>query len=67
MEWLGNITEIRGAEVKSVAVDVDNDITTVQWFMDYSHAEWGSKTYNQVAVQEWEGYKIVSETFYYGS
>lgn len=67
LEWLGNITEFRGAKVNSVAVDGENDITMVQWFMDYTHAEWGVKTYNQVSVQKWDGDRIVSETFYYGS
>jgi len=36
-EWVNNIVEFRGAEVKSIAVDEANDITMVEWFMDYTH------------------------------
>ena len=65
-EWLNNVTEFRGAEVKSIAIDAENDVTMVEWFMDYSHKEWGDKTYNQVSVARWEGDKIVHERYYNG-
>ncbi len=34
-KWLAGITEFRGVEVKNVAVG--DDVTMVEWFMDYSH------------------------------
>ena len=65
-EWVNNIVEFRGAEVKSIAVDEANDITMVEWFMDYTHKEWGSKTYHQICVQRWDGNHIVHERYYNG-
>ncbi|MEM1271356.1 MAG: nuclear transport factor 2 family protein [Bacteroidota bacterium] len=64
--FVGGLTEFRGAEVKSVAVDAENDTTMVEWFMDYTHKDWGDKTYHQVAVQRWSGDKIVHERYYSG-
>ena len=65
-EWVNNIVEFRGAEVKSIAVDEANDITMVELFMDYTHKEWGSKTYHQICVQRWDGNHIVHERYYNG-
>ncbi len=64
-EWLSNVIEFRGAEVK--AVIVGDNVTMVEWFFDYTHKEWGKKTYHQVAVQRWKDGKIIHERFYYGS
>ncbi|HWP92166.1 MAG TPA: SnoaL-like domain-containing protein [Thermodesulfobacteriota bacterium] len=63
-QFLANLTEFRGAEVKAVAVG--DDVTMVEWFFDYTHKEWGKKTYHQVAVQKWKDGKIIHEKFYYG-
>lgn len=63
-EFLANLTEFRGAEVKAVALG--DDIAMVEWFLDFTHKEWGKKTYHQVAVQRWKDGKIVHERFYYG-
>jgi hypothetical protein len=65
--WLDNVTAFRAAEVKSVAVDPQNRVTMVEWFFDYSHAEWGVRRYHQVARQQWKDGKIVHERFYYGN
>lgn len=65
IEFFGNIEEFRGAEVLSVAAAGDK--TYVEWFMDYTHKQWGVKKYHQVAVQTWKNGKIVAERFYYGS
>lgn len=65
LEWLDNVTEFRGAEVKSVAVDEENQITMVEWFLDYTHREWGDVTTHQVSRQQWDGGQIVHERFYY--
>ena len=64
-QFLANVAEFRGAEVKAVAVG--DNVTMVEWFFDYTHKEWGKKTYHQVAVQRWKDGKIVREKFYYGS
>lgn len=64
-QFLANLTEFRGAEVK--AVTVGDNITMVEWFYDYTHKEWGKITHHQVAVQRWKDGKIIHERFYYGS
>lgn len=65
-EFVNNLTEFRGAEVKSVAVDAENNVTFVEWWMDYTHKEWGVRNYQQVSVARWEGDKIVHERYYGG-
>lgn len=64
IQFFSSITEFRGARVNSVAVSGDK--TYVEWFFDYTHKDWGKRTYNQVAVQTWKNGKIVNEKFYYG-
>ena len=61
--FVNNITEFRGAAVKNVIVS--DDITVVEWSFDFTHSEWGVKTYTQVAIQRWnaEG-QIINEKFY---
>lgn len=65
VEFFNSITEFRGAQVLSVAAA--NNKTYVEWFMDYTHKDWGVRKYHQVSVQTWKDGKIVSEKFYYGS
>jgi hypothetical protein len=64
-KFFSSITEFRGAKVLSVATAGDK--TYVEWFFDYTHKEWGSRTYHQVAVQTWKDGKIINEKFYYGT
>lgn len=64
-EFFSKIVEFTDADVKAVAVG--DDVTMVEWFFDYTHKEWGRRTYHQVAVQRWKDGKIVHERFYYGS
>ncbi len=63
-KWLDGITDFRGAEVKNVAVG--DNVSMVEWFMDYSHKEYGDVKMAQVAVQNWKDGKIVKEVFYHG-
>jgi len=64
-EFVSNLTEFRGAEVKNVFISEDAGVAAVEWFFDYSHKEWGDRKYTQVAVQRWKDGKIVSEKFMY--
>lgn len=63
--FVNGLTAFRGAEVKNVAIG--EGVSMVEWFFDYSHKDWGDRTYNQVAVQEWKDGQIIRETFYYGA
>ena len=62
-KWISGITEFRCAEVKNVAVG--DNVSMVEWFMDYSHNEYGDVKLMQVAVQTWRNDKIVKEVFYH--
>ena len=66
-QFLDDLVDFRGAEVKSVAVDAERGVTMVEWFYDYTHRAWGERRYQQVSVQRWEDGQIVYEQFYYGS
>lgn len=63
--FVNGLTAFRGAEVKNIAVG--ENVSMVEWFFDYTHKDWGDKTYHQVAVQEWKDGQIIKETFYYGA
>ena len=65
LEFLDNITEFRGAEVKGIGVG--DQISFVVWKYDYTHREWGVRNYSQVSVQEWKDGKIIKETFVYNN
>ncbi len=65
IDFFGSLTEFRGAKVLSVAAA--NDKTFVEWFMDYTHKDWGIRKFHQVSVQTWKNGKIVNEKFYYGA
>ena len=65
LEFLGNITEFRKAEVKGFGVG--DNISFVIWNYDYTHREWGEKNYTQVSVQEWKDGKIIDEKFIYAN
>jgi len=64
-EFFGAITAFHGAEVKNVALS--ENISMVEWFMDYEHKEYGHVKSYQVTVQTWKNNQIINEHFYYGS
>ena len=64
VDFVNSLTEFRGAAVKSVAVDEQSGVAMIEWWFDYSHKEWGDINALQVARQQWEDGKIVSETFF---
>ena len=63
LEFLNNITDFRGAEVKGMAVG--DDLSFVIWHFDYTHREWGVRNYSQVSVQQWKEGRIIKEQFIY--
>ena len=62
--FVNGLTEFRGAEVKSVAVDEDAGKAFVEWHFDFSHSDFGDQKYDQVAVQTWRDGQVVEERFY---
>lgn len=65
LDFFSKLVEFRGARVKQVAFG-DNVIIS-EWFLDYTHQDWGKRTYDQVSVQQWKDGKVVHERFYYGA
>jgi len=63
LAFFGGITEFRGAVVLQVAVG--ENVSMVESGMDYTHKDYGTRKYKQVAVQQWKDGKIVNEKFYY--
>lgn len=65
LEFFSKVTEFRAAELKTVAFG--NDVIISEWFVDYTHSEWGNVTHDQVSVQRWKDGKVIHERFYYGA
>ena len=61
--FYGIITELRRNIPMKVAVG--ENITMVEWLMDFNHKEWGTVLLHQVSVQVWEGNQIIKENFFY--
>jgi hypothetical protein len=65
LQFLNNVTEFRGADVKGIGVI--GDLSYVIWHYDYTHKEWGLRNYSQVSIQEWKDGKIIKEIFVYNN
>lgn len=65
LDFFSKLVEFRTAEVKAVAYG--DDVIISEWFIDYTHAEWGKVTHDQVSVQRWKDGKVVHERFYYAT
>lgn len=65
LQFLDDVTEFRGAEVK--ATGVSGNLSYVTWHYDYTHKEWGVRNYTQVSIQEWKEGRIIKEIFVYNN
>lgn len=63
--FVANMKAFRGAHVKNILIS--DGIAAVEWHFDFDHAQWGPRTYDQVAVQRWRDGQIVNEKFYYNN
>ena len=63
--FVGGLTEFRGAKILNTLVS--DDLAVTEWWFDYTHKDYGVRTYRQLAVQRWKNGKIVEEKFYYNS
>ena len=64
-EFFSKIVEFRAGELKNVAFG--ENVIISEWFYDYTHEDWGKRTYHQVSVQQWRDGKVFHERFYYGA
>ncbi|MBS1760289.1 MAG: nuclear transport factor 2 family protein [Bacteroidetes bacterium] len=63
--FVGGLTEFRGAKVLNTIIS--DDVAAIEWWMDYTHTEYGVRNYRQVSMQRWKNGKIVEEKFYYNN
>ena len=63
--FVGGLTEFRGAKV--INTIISDDIAVNEWWMDYTHKDFGTRNYTQVSVQRWKNGKIIEEKFYYNN
>lgn len=64
-DFVNGITEFRGAKLLNTLVS--DGITVCEWWFDYTHQQFGTRTYTQICVQRWKNGKIVEEKFYYNN
>ena len=65
LEFYKNVTAFRGASVKGIMIG--ENLSSVIWHFDYTHAVWGERNYTQVSVQHWKDGQIIKEQFFYGN
>ncbi len=63
--FVTGLTAFRGARVLHTIVS--DDIAATEWWFDYTHKDYGTRNYRQLAVQRWKNGKIVEEKFYYNN
>lgn len=63
--WMDMVDEHHGGGVHGITSDEENGITMVEGFMDISMKNGPRVKMSEVAVQKWEGDKIIEEKFYY--
>jgi hypothetical protein len=65
LDFFAKVTEFRGLKLKEVAYR--EDLIISEWFADYTHAEWGKVTHDQISVSRWKDGKIISDRYYYAT
>ncbi|HSK11723.1 MAG TPA: nuclear transport factor 2 family protein, partial [Phnomibacter sp.] len=63
--FVNGLTEFRGAKLLNTLVS--DGITVTEWWFDYTHKDFGTRNYTQVATQRWKDGKIIEEKFYYNN
>jgi len=64
--FLNGIQEFRKADIKNVVVS--DNLSVVEWDFDFTHKDWGTRNYTQLAVQRWnDDGQIINENFYYNN
>ncbi|WP_179367657.1 nuclear transport factor 2 family protein [Winogradskyella forsetii] len=66
-EFLGNIEEFHGMEVKNIGANEEDATSFVESTMDVTFKNGHRAQMEQVAVQQWKGDHIVHERFYYNN
>jgi hypothetical protein len=64
-DFVNGLTAFRGAKVLNTIIS--DGIAVVEWWMDFTHKDYGDRNYTQVSVQRWKNGQIVEEKFYYNN
>lgn len=67
VQFLSNVQEFHGLEVKAIASDEESGIVFHETSMDVTFKDGNRVLMEQAAVQKWENGQIVHERFYYNS
>jgi hypothetical protein len=65
LDFFSKLVEFHTAEVKAVAYG--ENVIISEWFLDYTHTEWGRMSHDQVSVQRWKDGQVIHERFYYAA
>ncbi len=64
-KWLASIKEMHGGGVTAITSNEADQITMVEAWADITFADGTRRKLEEVAVQHWEGDRIIRERFYY--
>jgi ketosteroid isomerase-like protein len=64
-EFLAQVKEWKGYDVKSIAVSPDGSTASVESTIDFINQQGQPVHYEQVSIQRWKNGKITHERFYY--
>jgi hypothetical protein len=65
LDFFDKVTEFRGMKLKELAVR--ENLIISEWFVDYTHAEYGKVTHDQISVSRWKDGKVISDRYYYAA
>lgn len=65
LQFLSSIKEMHGGGVTAITSNEETGVTMVETWMDTSYKDGNRMKMEEIAVQKWEGDKIVHERFYY--
>ena len=64
-QWGEMTDEVHGGETVNITSDEENGVTMVESWIDVSMKNGPRMKMSEVAVQKWEGDKIIDEKFYF--
>lgn len=65
--WLAGIKEMHGGGVNAITSNEDAGVTMVEAWTDMTFKDGNRVKMEEVAVQKWDGDKIIHERFYYNA
>jgi hypothetical protein len=63
-DFLAGVTKWGKTEIRAVGVDEENQVSMVEWYIEYTHKQFGDIRQCQVSVHRWRDGRIYEETIY---